>query len=236
MAPAIKQHQAAAEGGATVASRCRGTSPFEASVERVKSALHRRGSFTEIMRKALGFCTQQRSFSEVEAEIATYPEFRYVEYSQAALLDILVQVGALEKRNLDKSGGIVPVARLRALSEDDRDDLVVAYALETTEAGKAAIADMEPAERLQALFAEAPERNETYLRVMEFCRIPRTFDEVSTLLKDAAPAKSRNPYTDLPLYPSAYLGHLEGAGGLLWDEGWILTEDGAAFLEAHGCC
>lgn len=134
------------------------------------------------MRKALGFCTQQRSFSEVEAEIATYPEFRYVEYSQAA------------------------------------------------------IADMEPAERLQALFAEAPERNETYLRVMEFCRIPRTFDEVSTLLKDAAPAKSRNPYTDLPLYPSAYLGHLEGAGGLLWDEGWILTEDGAAFLEAHGCC
>ena len=153
MAPAIKQHQAAAEGGATVASRCRGTSPFEASVERVKSALHRRGSFTEIMRKALGFCTQQRSFSEVEAEIATYPEFRYVEYSQAAILDILVQVGALEKRNLDKSGGIVPVARLRALSEDDRDDLVVAYALETTEAGKAAIADMEPAERLQALFA-----------------------------------------------------------------------------------
>lgn len=119
MAPAIKQHQAAAEGGATVASRCRGTSPFEASVERVKSALHRRGSFTEIMRKALGFCTQQRSFSEVEAEIATYPEFRYVEYSQAAILDILVQVGALEKRNLDKSGGIVPVARLRALSEDD---------------------------------------------------------------------------------------------------------------------
>ena len=107
MAPAIKQHQAAAEGGATVASRCRGTSPFEASVERVKSALHRRGSFTEIMRKALGFCTQQRSFSEVEAEIATYPEFRYVEYSQAAILDILVQVGALEKRNLDKSGGIV---------------------------------------------------------------------------------------------------------------------------------
>lgn len=61
----------------------------------------------------------------------------------------------MEKRNLDKSGGIVPVARLRALSEDDRDDLVVAYALETTEAGKAAIADMEPAERLQALFAEA---------------------------------------------------------------------------------
>ena len=236
MAPAIKQHQAAAEGGATVASPCRETSPFEASVERVKSALHRRGSFTEIMRKALGFCTQQRSFSEVEAEIATYPEFRYVEYSQAAILDILVQVGALEKRNLDKSGGIVPVARLRALSEDDRDDLVVAYALETTEAGKAAIADMEPAERLQALFAEAPERNETYLRVMEFCRIPRTFDDVSALLKDAASAKSRNPYTDLPLYPSAYLGHLEGAGGLLWDEGWILTEDGAAFLEAHGCC
>lgn len=108
------------------------------------------------MRKALGFCTQQRSFSEVEAEIATYPEFRYVEYSQAAILDILVQVGALEKRNLDKSGGIVPVARLRALSEDDRDDLVVAYALETTEAGKGGHRRYGAGRAPAALFARRP--------------------------------------------------------------------------------
>ena len=94
---------------------------------------------------------------------------------------------------------------------------------------------MEPAERLQALFAEAPERNETYLRVMEFCVSPgrrrrfgaaegRGFGEVSQPLHRPAAVSER------------YLGHLEGAGGLLWDEGWILTEDGATFLEAHGCC
>lgn len=73
---------------------------------------------------------------------------------------------------------------------------------------------------------------------MEFCRIPRTFDEVSTLLKDAGSRRSlANPYTDPPLLSE----RLSGPFG----RGWrcfcgmrvgILTEDGAAFLEAHGCC
>ena len=232
MAPATKQHQATVEGGMTADARCQRTAPLEVAVERVKNALHRRGSFTEIMRKALEFCGRERSFSEVEAEIATYPEFRYVECSQAAILDILVQVGALEKKSLDKGGNVIPAAHLRALSEDDWDDLVASFALATTEAGRKAIAAMKPAERLGALFAEAPERNEVYVRVMTFCRTPRSFEEVSALLEADAPMASRNPYTDLPLYPSAYLGHLEEAGGLVWDEGWRITEDGAAFLSA----
>ena len=203
----------------------------ETPIERIKWTLHRRGSFTEIMRKALEFCAEQRAFSEVEDEIATYPEFKYIDYSQAALLDILVQAGALTKYSLDASGAIVPPDRLRGLSEDAADELVCSFALKTTDAGAEAIADMAPATRLRALFSEVPERNETYLRVMEFCRSPRSFEEVAALLADDAPAKSRNPYTDLPLYPSAYLGHLESAGGLVWDESWNLTEAGDAFMQ-----
>lgn len=233
MASATTQHRAAADQAAGFPASQAPAASVEDSVERVRSTLHRRGSFTEIMRKALLFCAEQRPFSVVEDEIATYPEFKYVDYSQAAILDILVHVGALDELSLDASGAIIPAARLRSLTEDARDDLIASFALKTTEAGLAAIDDMDPATRLNSLFAEVPERNETYLRVMDFCRTPRTFDEVAALLEGDAPAKSRNPYTDLSLYPSAYLGHLEGAGGLVWDEGWILTDDGAAFAASY---
>lgn len=202
----------------------------ETPVERVKWTMHRRGSFTEIMRKVLEFCSVQRSFCAVEAEIAAYPEFKYIDYSQAALIDILVHAGALRQLSLDADGAVVSNELLRSLDEDAADALVRSFALKTTEAGIEAIADMAPSTRLSALFATAPERNDTYVRIMEFCRAPRTFEEVSSLLEGSSPVKSRNPYTDLPLYPSAFLGHLESAGALVWDEGWMLTGDGADFL------
>lgn len=232
MAPVVKQ-QTVVEGRAAVPyESCCASDPAQESVWRIQRALHRRGSFTEIMRRVILFCARQRLYSAAEEEISSYSEFKYVECSQASILDILVQVGALEKKSLDKGGIEIAPARLERLSEDERDDLVASFALKATEAGMAAIADMDPAVRLRNLFLEEPERNEIYLGIMAFCRTSRTFEDVSLLLEDEAPAKSRNPYTDLPLYPSAYLGHLEAAGALRWDDGWLLTEDGSKFLDA----
>lgn len=202
-------------------------------VEDIRWTLRRRGSFTEIMRKALLFCAERRSFSAVEDEIATYPEFKYVDYSQAAILDILIHAGALTRYSLDKEGKVLTEGFLGGLSEDVADELVRSFALETTEAGACAIAGMEPASRLAELYSCDGERAAVYCRIMEYCREPRTFEEVAALLATDAPLKSRNPYTDLPLYPSAFLGHLEAAGGLVWDEAWVLTAEGAEFLDAQ---
>lgn len=63
---------------------------FEERVARVRKTLHSRGSFTEIMRKTLVFCETRRSIEDVEQEMATYPEFRYVDQSQRNIVAHLV--------------------------------------------------------------------------------------------------------------------------------------------------
>lgn len=66
----------------------------------VREALHRRGSFTEIMYKVLDYCKARRSYADVEAQIAKYPEFKYVDQSQASIIEILVHAGALKKNRV----------------------------------------------------------------------------------------------------------------------------------------
>ena len=49
------------------------------------------------MYKVLDYCKARRSYADVEAQIAKYPEFKYVDQSQASIIEILVHAGALKK-------------------------------------------------------------------------------------------------------------------------------------------
>ena len=103
---------------------------LEDRTERAWKTVHRRGSFIHIMRKTLEHCRTQRAFSDMEREMATYPEFRYSDQSQASIIRMLVNAGALE-------------------CGKDR-------TLRTTDAGAGAADRMRPSEQLRALFDEDP--------------------------------------------------------------------------------
>ena len=195
----------------------------------VKEALHRRGSFTEIMYKVLDYCKARRSYADVEAQIAKYPEFKYVDQSQASIIEILVHAGALKKIELDKQDEEVDDARRHGLSDDELDELVWSFALETTDAGVLAIAGMAPNDRLSALFAKSPERVEVYREILRACKRPKTFKEIESLLDDMPKMASLNKKSSLPVFPSALVAELEGAGGLVWDDAWILMSAGESF-------
>ena len=139
-----------------------GDQPDGAAVARVEKALHRRGAFTEIMGKVLDFCRQRRLLAEVEGEIASYPEFKYVDQSQAAIAFMLVEAGGLARIDLDRDGNPVDPARLASLDEDAADELVQFCALETTPAGVQVAQAHRPEVRLEELFARTPERNDVY--------------------------------------------------------------------------
>ena len=146
--------------------------PDGAAVARVEKALHRRGAFTEIMGKVLDFCRQRRLLAEVEDEIASYPEFKYVDQSQAAIVFMLVEAGGLARIDLDRDGNPVDPARLASLDEDAADELVQFCALETTPAGVQVAQAHRPEVRLEELFARTPERNDAYraiLRAASLC-------------------------------------------------------------------
>ena len=206
------------------------SSDLDERVARVQKTLHRRNSLTEIMRKTIEFCAERRGFSDVETAMDAFPEFRYADQSQASIIGILVNAGAIEQFELDAQGKVIPVERLRAMTEDERDDAVCAFALQSTRAGLHAIEGMEPETKLAKLFDEHPERHDAYRKILQLCKTPRTFEEVSKSLDPNPTFASENDLSTLPVYPSALLGKLEAAGGIVWDEAWVTTEAGAACL------
>ena len=198
-------------------------------VEKVECALQRRRAFTEIMVNVLGYCQEKRLLSEVEEEIASYPEFKYVDQSQASIVFMLVDAGGLRLINLDKSGHLIEESRLKTLDEDQVDELVCFYALETTAAGMEVANAHRPEIRLQSLFEQAPERNDVYREILAFCKQPRSFEEIASLSGGWPSFASMNTHSGLDLYPSALIAHLEDAGGLVWDEAWMTTPAGLSF-------
>ena len=89
---------------------------FEERVARVRKTLHSRGSFTEIMRKTLVFCETRRNIEDVEQEMATYPEFRYVDQSQRNIVAHLVNAGGVDRFDLDQDGNEVTPEMTRRTS------------------------------------------------------------------------------------------------------------------------
>lgn len=202
-------------------------------VARVRKALYRRGSFTEIMYKALDFCRTRRSYASVEDEIASYPEFKYVDQSQASIIEILVHEGGLAKTELDANGEEVTSQRKSGLSNDELDELVWSYALETTDEGKVAIGGLSPKDRMAALFVKEPDRAPAYEEILRACETPKSFKELESLMsgsKAIEAAMSRNRLSSLPVFPSALIAELEAAGGLVWNDAWVLTSAGKQYV------
>ena len=209
---------------------------FEERVARVRKTLHSRGSFTEIMRKTLVFCETRRNIEDVEQEMATYPEFRYVDQSQRNIVAHLVNAGGVDRFDLDQDGNEVTPEMTEGLSEDEADELGL-YALQTTDAGKAAADELEPKKRLSALLDSIAARKGAYLDLLELSAKP-SLQAVADAMKgrEGSVLKSTNALSSLPVHPSALLRRsCNRPAAWLWcRQGWKLTSAGAAALKAAG--
>ncbi len=193
----------------------------------LKQPLHR-----EIHYKTLGFCRQQRSLTDVENEIATYPEFKHCGQDQYHLISFLTEAGGLERIELDEDGGVVTEERKAGLSEDEIDDLVASYAYVTTDAGVAVFEEYHPRARMSDLLESMPERTEALAAILEFCKTSRAYTEIEEYLEESGIHKWESAMDEDALHPSSLVGSLEKAGALVWDDGWLLTEEGSVMLES----
>lgn len=199
---------------------------MDRSISRVEETIHRRASFTEIMRKTLEFCRARRAFADVEREMAAFPEFAYSDQSQASIIGMLVDAGALDERPLDSEGRVVETARANGRLAQWDDERVHGFDLQTTEAGIAVIEKMKPEDLLDELFAQEPEREGFYQRLLEECRSPKTFEQLEQSISAVRSLESRNSYSSLRVYPSALVAKLEKAGGIVWSDAWAITPAG----------
>lgn len=199
----------------------------------LEDAVTRQSLHREILYRTLGFCLQRHELREVEEMIAACPEFAKATLSQYHLVQVLVKARGLTELMMDEEGNVVTTEQLDGLTEDEADDLVAFYAYETTEAGRAFYRQHDPLKRLTELFANEPNRAETYRELLALCSEETpSYNDINTLL-----AHRDVLYMDVPdgarkIQPSVFLDRLERAGGLVYEKGsgWKTTEKGREFV------
>ena len=205
---------------------------LEARAARVAAAVMKQPLHREILRKTLGFCRQRRALTDVEQEIATYPEFTYAGQNQYRLISFLVEAGGLDELELDGGGGIVTDEMKAGLSEDEVDDLVASFAFVTTEAGAVVFDELSPYKRIVDLLETQPEHLDTFADVLGLCTTSRTYQEIEAFLQDSGLGWSGTESDEAAVHPSYFVSTLERVGGLVWKDGWLLSEEGRALLES----
>ena len=94
-----------------------------------------------------------------------------------------------------------------------------------TPAGTRVLDQLSATKRLARLYAKDEELAPAFDCILEFCREPRKRTEVEAELRAQG-------FLNVPgIETSFYVDRLEREGGLVWDGGWLTTEDGLAFLE-----
>ena len=205
---------------------------LEEAVGEVITAVMRLDRSRNIHYKTLAFCTEPRRAGDVEDYIAAMPEMVHALQEPYVYMDAMVDAGGLSATPLDTEGNPVDMEAFDAAPEEERADMIADYEIAITQAGTFALSALAPAARMTAKFGEKPERYTTFLAVLDFCREPRTLAEVKRLFEEDATLNRETTVDRQPLSCDFYLSELERAGGIVWDGGWVCTDEGRAFLAA----
>lgn len=203
---------------------------FEEAVTSLIETIDRAPLHREIFLKILNYCTCQRDLSEVENTVTSYPEFTSVAQSPYRLIRTLVDAGGLHWLNLDENGNTLASQATLELTTDEIDELTFSYAIITTPVGEQVADELSPEKRLNKLFDAVPQRLSTYLDVMDYCREKHSFKEIEDFLRGRAGDAFSSVVSRQPLKPSFFVDTLERSGGLVWDDGWKITERGLHVL------
>lgn len=204
---------------------------FDERIERLKFVITQSPLHREIFYKTLKYCQERHILSEVEEFIEACPEFPAAVQSPYYLLQFLLRGGGIDVLELDENGEIVLPEQKEGLTEDEIDDLVVELAFETNEFGDEIVEQMSPKKRLLELLEITPQYYDTFIEVLDFLTEKRSLAEVDHLLRGRdILALGREPGEPL-VQPSVFVDKLERVGGIVWKDGWIITDEGKDVLE-----
>jgi hypothetical protein len=200
--------------------------------DRTSALLHSNPLYRSILFRILTCCDgTRRALPELEERIATYPEFAQSVHPQYFLIMWLVESGALDMFEMDDEGKVLTDERKAGRSVDEIDDLVAGWSFETNETGRRVIEDFSPKHRLIELLDIVPERYETYVELLEFLQTKRAFAEVDALLRGREILMSGRDADDRPMQPSVFVDKLAACGGITFNDGWMITQEGKELLD-----
>lgn len=208
---------------------------FEKKCARLDEALVRQSLHRELLYKTLVFCQTRRTLREVEQAISSFSEFSQATQSPYHLMTVLVDAEGLDRGFLDVEGNLLDPEQLELLTEDEQDDLIADEVYETSEIGRKAVSRHAPHARLAELMGGEPQRETVYRELLSFCaEEPRTYRAISSLLENRSVLYRTVQGHRQLIQPSVLVDKLQRAAGLVWQNGWMTTEEGKEFLAGSG--
>lgn len=211
---------------------------FDARVKETLECLQRKNNQKEILSDLLNFCFQERAEEELEAFLTAHKQFADGYHTANKYLFFMQRTGALAEREYDSEGVLMDEERRadlleQGISEDEIDELVVEWCYITTDVGKEALTQFNPCKRTQEMLAtQASSRMASFRRLLEFCKQPRSLEEITNYMADD-PGLEIDLQTGVAhMQPSAYIGKLDQSGALTWEGGWKTTEGGMEVLNS----
>ena len=166
-------------------------------------------------------CSQCQPYRDIEETVDALPVMNMSTQNAHALLATLIDCGAIEA---------VEVPEPEYAEGEEKQDMPVDYTLESTEAGKAAVAQFEPSKRFsEVLNAEPHTYGQAYAAVLQLCQNGARKADIEAALQGNEALTSPKQ-----IYPSYFISKLETVGGLVWDGSWKTTESGQQMLALVG--
>lgn len=193
-----------------------------------RSALQSASTLIGVMLDAGGLI-----YTEYDAEGAVIDDARVEEVRRATLEQRASVAGSV----LSSADSALADAeyKAQALALDNAIDdalygLVEKRTLRVTETGAAVVRLLDPVKRVTSYATSRPERAPLYRKLLEFCLVPRTLEEIKGLL-DGDPALAPTEHSgQQALHASYFIDRMSESGGLQWDGGWVTTSAGRSYL------
>ena len=117
------------------------------AVEALLDLMKRNPLQREIYLQVIEFCETRRALAEAEAMVASCPGFSLTAQTPFRLIANVVDNGGIHWYEVDAAGSVITEERKAGLTDDEADDLVEGFALETSDAGRKACELMGPERR-----------------------------------------------------------------------------------------
>lgn len=169
----------------------------------------------------LDVCMTCMPYRNAEDLIAQRPELSLSTQNAHALLHIMIDCGGVEA---------VEVPESVCVEGEEQQDMPVGYTVQTTAAGRVALAQFEPTRRFDEVLRSEPAcYAQAYALVLEHCLTGATKADIERALEG-------NEALSCPkqVYPSYFISKLETVGGLAWNGSWTTTEAGRQMLAMVG--
>lgn len=112
----------------------------EEAIDAVITAVCKQDRYREVMYSMLVQCqAQPRALDDLKSFVSSLPQSRHAIQTPDTLIDLLVEAGGLDARELDETGAVIPAELLETLDEESQEDIICDWQFETTPAGVAAI-------------------------------------------------------------------------------------------------